>query len=46
MAATKDKPSYTPTKPQTEKRQEVFQTPTYKNPPPMPPVKPSKPDGK
>lgn len=46
MAATKDKPSYTPTKPQTENRHDVSQTPTYKNPPSMPPVKPPKPDGK
>jgi len=46
MAAIKDKPSYTPTKPQMEKRYDVFHTPTYKNPPPMPPVKPSKSDNK
>lgn len=46
MAATKEKPGYTPTKPQAENRHDVFQTPTYKKAPPMPPVKPPKPDDK
>lgn len=44
MEATKDRLSYIIENPQKEKRQDVYQTPTYKNPPPMPPVKPAKSD--
>jgi len=44
MTVIEDKPGYIPTKPQIENKQESFQTPTYKNPPPMPSVKPPKPD--
>lgn len=46
MPATKENPNHAPTKTQIEKRNEVSQTPTYKNPPQMPPVKPPKPDNK